>query len=234
MAIALVAGERRWVWNGAGGALASEHLLPQIDVLLTAAGIARQALAAIAFGQGPGAFTGLRTSCAVAQGLALGLDLPVLPMDSLMLVAQQAWREQAPPLADGVVQVVMDARMGELYAATYQRVGEDWQVRTAPRLCAPEVWEEEHAGQDTLWRVGSGLALLAATPQDRPVSPDRASALADLAQRAWVTGLARPAEQALPLYLRDKVAQTTAEREAARQAQSVTERHAGETAARSP
>lgn len=218
MAIALVAGERRWVWNGPGGALASEHLLPQIDALLTAAGLARQALAAIAFGQGPGAFTGLRTSCAVAQGLSLGLDRPVLPIDSLMLVAQQAWREQAPPTSEGGVQVVMDARMGELYAATYQRVGEDWQVSTAPQLCAPQAWAALTAGQPTGWRVGSGLSLLAATPQDRSVSADRASALADLAHRAWLSGQARPAEQALPVYLRDKVAQTTAEREAARHA----------------
>src|SRR5690349_14531885 len=91
MAIALVLpdGGIRAV-DAAGGTLASAQLVPEIMGLLADAGCTLQQLDAIAFGRGPGAFTGLRTACSVAQGLALGAGKPVLAIDSLMLVAEQA------------------------------------------------------------------------------------------------------------------------------------------------
>src|SRR5262245_30043454 len=90
MALALVTLGEAGVCVGAGGAQASARMLPEVKALLAEAGVAMDALDAIAFGQGPGAFTGLRTACAVAQGLAFGLDKPVLAVDSLMLVAEDA------------------------------------------------------------------------------------------------------------------------------------------------
>jgi tRNA threonylcarbamoyladenosine biosynthesis protein TsaB len=106
--------------QAAGGAAASATLLPQALRLLKLAGLRLEELDAVAFGSGPGAFTGLRTACAVAQGLGLGLGLPLLPLDSLLVVAEDARLQQEPASAgDGYfeVAVAMDARMNEVYAA---------------------------------------------------------------------------------------------------------------------
>ena len=129
IAVAGPAGERTLLLPG--GAQASAALLPAVHRLLAEAGLRLQDLDAIAFGQGPGAFTGLRTSCAVAQGLGFGLDRPLLPLDSLLLVAEDA-RAQHP--GDDDVVVVMDARMDEIYGGRYRWDGSRWQVLAAPAL----------------------------------------------------------------------------------------------------
>jgi tRNA threonylcarbamoyladenosine biosynthesis protein TsaB len=216
----------RQAWDGPGGALSSSALLPRIRALMDEAGIGWSDVSAIAFGRGPGAFTGLRTACAVAQGLAFGAGLPVLPIDSLMIVAEDARRQVAsasPSRLD--VAVAMDARMGELYAARYRWDGARWAVACAPRLCAPGAlpasWEP--VGTLRAVRAGSGLGLLPDGPARAagavamtgpPQAADRAAALLRLAQAAWDAGEAVEAAQALPVYLRDKVALTTAERAA--------------------
>jgi tRNA threonylcarbamoyladenosine biosynthesis protein TsaB len=92
MSVALAQGERRWTHAGAGGAQASAALIPAIMGLLDEAQLPLKELDAIAFGQGPGAFTGLRTACAVAQGLALGAALPVVAIDTLLLLGATAAR----------------------------------------------------------------------------------------------------------------------------------------------
>ncbi len=222
MALAVRAGDTRCCEAGPGGAAASATLLPALQRLLAAAGRRMPQVAAIAFGRGPGAFTGLRTSCAVAQGLAFGLGRPVLPIDSLLIVAEQA-RGQAAPTADLFdVSVVMDARMGELYAARYrwQGVAAEWQVVQAPGLWAPDALVQAWADAPRAACAGSGLALMGATwlagHQPVDVTPEgRAPALLALAERAWHRGAGVDAAQALPIYLRDKVALTTAERAAA-------------------
>jgi tRNA threonylcarbamoyladenosine biosynthesis protein TsaB len=111
----------------------------------------------------------------------------------------------------------MDARMHELYAARYRWQGSDWLTLQAPGLYAPGAW-----AADAPVLAGSGLGLLpaegVASARQLPQTQDRAGALLRLAQGAWARGEALDAAQALPLYLRDKVAQTTAEREAARAA----------------
>ncbi|WP_326540160.1 tRNA (adenosine(37)-N6)-threonylcarbamoyltransferase complex dimerization subunit type 1 TsaB [Pseudorhodoferax sp.] len=225
LAIALQAGGRGWVANGEGGAAASAALLPAVEALLAEAGCALKSLAAIAFGRGPGAFTGLRTSCAVAQGLAFGLGVPVLPIDSLLIVAEQACRAQAVPEPVLDVGVVMDARMGEVYAGRYIRRDGRWAEVQAPGLWDPAALDAAWAASPPAISAGSALAVLgdalrAACPVGgrRVVDDDRATALGALALQAWAAGAAVDAARALPLYLRDKVAQTTAERQAARAA----------------
>ena len=210
---------RAWTHQAVGGAQASALLIPALLRLLADAGLALGDLDAIAFGRGPGAFTGLRTACAVAQGLAFGAGLPVLPLDTLLALAEDA-ASQAPGGLDDVW-AAADARMGEVYAAHYRRTAAGWQAVVAPALHAPEAL---HA----LWRAvppravaGSALAafgerLDTGDAVRLPEAAPRAAALLALAAIAWAAGAAVDAAEALPLYLRDKVALTTAERDAAR------------------
>ena len=211
MALALVAQGRTRVFEAQGGAQASARMLPEVKALLAGAGVAMADLDAIAFGQGPGAFTGLRTACAVAQGLAFGLDKPVLAVDSLMLVAEDA-RAQG---AGDDIWVAMDARIGEIYAANYVWADGRWRVVEAPALYKPEAlaahWGQPLAIAGTaLTEYAQALGVLAhAWPHAR----SRAAALGALALAAWQRGETRDAAEALPVYVRDKVALTTAERE---------------------
>jgi len=211
MALALVTPGQTQVFEAQGGPQASARMLPEVKALLAAAGVQMAQLDAIAFGQGPGAFTGLRTACAVAQGLAFGLDKPVLAIDSLMLVAEDA-RTQG---AGDDVWVAMDARIGEIYAAHYRWADGAWGVVEAPALYKPEAlaahWGAPVAVAGTaLTEYAEALGTL---PQAWPQARSRAAALGALALAAWQRGETRDATEALPVYVRDKVALTTAERE---------------------
>ena len=218
MALALCHGEQAWLHLGEGGAKTSAQLLPQVQALLKAAGLALRDLDALAFGAGPGAFTGLRTACAVVQGLAFGVDKPVLPLDSLLIVAEAARQGRETFEVD----VAMDARMGEAYAGAYAFADGQWHVRREPGLYAATalaaLWQAQppHAVAGTAVQA---LSPLLSVPPGTPACPaeDRAAALMRCARMAFAQGLAIPAAQALPLYVRDKVAQTTAERLAAKQ-----------------
>jgi tRNA threonylcarbamoyladenosine biosynthesis protein TsaB len=216
LCLALVAGTQHHTHQEAGGAAASARLLPAVHELLQRAGHTLSDLHAIAFVRGPGAFTGLRTACAVAQGLAWGLDKPVLPLDALMLVA-----EGLAPLGlhDGdEVCVAMDARMDEAYAASYGWCANTWQVLQPPALYTLPALSAAWAGQAVAGVAGSALAAFEGRVQwpkaqrRVPCEADRAAALARLAQRQQQTGGWVAAAEALPLYLRDKVALTNAER----------------------
>jgi tRNA threonylcarbamoyladenosine biosynthesis protein TsaB len=225
LSVALCWAGGQQAWNGEGGAQASATLLPRGRALMVEAGLRWPDLDAVAFGRGPGAFTGLRTACSVAQGLALGAGRPVLPIDSLMIVAEDA-RAQALSVTDCGpeefdIGVAMDARMGELYAARYRWDGARWGVVVAPALCDPAALPGLWAtGEPPPVLAGSGLHLLPAAwcGQARrwQQTADRAAALLRLAQAAWADGQVVDAAQALPFYLRDKVALTTAERAAQR------------------
>ena len=215
----------RYTCNAPGGAAASATLLPQVQALLAQAGLAYADLQAVAFGCGPGAFTGLRTACAVAQGLAYGLNLPVLPIDSLLIVAEDARLQAAPDAATLDVAVAMDARMDEAYAARYRWQGGCWQVQQAPALYTLPALAEAWQGLPVQLLAGSALLAFG----DRLVLPtaprvaqeaDRAAALLRLAVAAALAGPGMAADQALPLYLRDKVALTTQERDAAKLAKA--------------
>ena len=206
--------------QAAGGAAASAALLPQIRTLLERVHVSFDDLDAVAFGQGPGAFTGLRTACAVAQGLALAIGKPLLPIDSLLLVAEDARAQTGAP----EVVVLKDARMDEVYAGHYAWEAGCWKVLRAPALYAlpalPMLWaplsRPLFAGS-ALAAFGSRLALPDGC-QRCNTEHDRAAALMRLAAQAMAAGQAVDAAQALPLYTRDKVALTTQEREAARAA----------------
>lgn len=223
MSIALSRDGATWVFEGEGGAQASQRLLPEVQALLQRAGCALGDVDAIGFGRGPGAFTGLRSACSVAQGLALGAGKPVLALDSMLLVAQDAFDELGEAAAD--CWVAMDARMDEVYAAHYRLEGGRWSVRASPMLCRPEALEARWAEATPRCVAGSALAVFGERWNTggalrRPATRSRAAALARLAEVAWREGAAIDASLALPVYLRDKVAQTTAEREAAQRAKA--------------
>jgi tRNA threonylcarbamoyladenosine biosynthesis protein TsaB len=207
----------------------AERILPMAWDLLSQAGLGRTDLTAVAFGQGPGGFTGLRVACGVAQGLAVALDVPVVPVDSLCAVALQG----AGPDPAGVHVVLQDARMNELYASAYRVGGDDWTTLQAPALLAradAAAWAARESGG---WGMQAGggwtvhgdaldvfpgldreLAVLGA--QRAPAAPEdvhaQAGTIARLAEQAWRAGRAVDAALASPAYVRDKVAYTTVER----------------------
>ncbi|GAB4399464.1 MAG: tRNA (adenosine(37)-N6)-threonylcarbamoyltransferase complex dimerization subunit type 1 TsaB [Rhodoferax sp.] len=221
LSLALQYGTQVLRHSGRSGAQASATLLAQIQALLQQAGCSLRALDAIVIGSGPGAFTGLRTACAVAQGLALGADLPVLPLPTLLALAEEGRHQhQGPAAVDVDVCAVLDARMHEVYHAQYRYSAAQarWQALTDIGLCAPQalVWPEQGLIVGNVFAVYDtelppvSLAKISALPT--------ADALLRLAPSALSQGLARPAAQALPVYVRDKVAQTTQERIALRHA----------------
>ena len=222
--LALLAGGVSRTQRLEGGAKASATLVPAIQALLAEAGLGWSALDAIAFGRGPGAFTGLRTAAAVTQGLAFGANKPVIALDTLLAVAEDA--RQAAELAGTEVDTVWaatDARMGEVYAAAYRWVDAHWHTMAEPALLSPVNFVAQvQAGAATATAVAGNALLahadaLAALPAEAsrwPQAAPRGAALLALAQAAWARGEVHDAAQALPLYVRDKVAQTTAEREA--------------------
>jgi tRNA threonylcarbamoyladenosine biosynthesis protein TsaB len=219
MTAALRRGERVVAHDGEGGAKASATLLPAIFDLLDEAGIVLADLDAIAFGRGPGAFTGLRTACSVAQGLAFGAGKPVLPIDSLLAVAEDA---RAGGLAPARVWSLIDARMEQIYAAEYEHVDGRWSTRTAPFLTDCEALAERWRSEPPHAIAGNALTAFAGrlATGEAALAPDAtpsAVALLHLAEQAWADGAALDPALALPLYVRDNVAQTTAERELTRQ-----------------
>lgn len=210
---------------GPGGPQSSTTLLPAVQRLLDQAGWRLHDLSSIAFARGPGSFTGLRTACAVAQGLAYGTrdarhpdGLPVLAIDTLQVLAETA----TPADHAGPVAALLDARMDELYLAVWQRQGTGWTERHAPRLCAPDQlahWltqalpgEHPLLAGNVFSAYPEALAGLQASHTTAVAVPS-ATALLRLAPAAWTRGDALPAHAAMPLYVRDKVARTTAERE---------------------
>ena len=222
MTIALQIGDQTWSHEGPGGAQASSHLIPEIMRLLAAAGTTLGELDAIAYGRGPGAFTGLRTACSVAQGLAFGADKPVLPIDTLLSIAG-ALRAQAAAGSADDVWVAMDARMDEIYATHCVYAGSadggGWQQPTAPCLLTPQALNALWHAAPPQRVAGTALAVFGARLQcgaalQSPQALPDARAMLPLAAALWAAGGAVDAAHALPLYLRDKVAQTMAERAA--------------------
>lgn len=219
LVLAVACGERSWVLDEVGGAASSARALPAIQELLVAADLRLADLDAIAYARGPGAFTGLRTACALAQGLAFGVGKPVLAIDSLLIVAEAARVEGGVTAAD--LWVAMDARMNEAYAARYGWHDRGWQTLSEPALWTAAALTAQLAEDGgTPCVVGSAIdagLITAIDPRRGASAQARAPALLRLAGAAWRDGQRLDAAQALPVYLRDKVAQTTRERDALRQ-----------------
>jgi len=192
----------------------SQSVLPMVQELLSEAGVKLADCEAIAFGAGPGSFTGVRTACGVAQGLAFGAGLPVIPLVTLAAMAE-ACRART-----GATEVlaVLDARMNEVYWAQYRYDG-SWTTVVEPALCAPEAVQPLAA--DGLAACGNGFAVYPQAFEGKDFAHGahgdivpHARELAVLAAPALAAGQALPAAEAQPLYLRNKVAYTSAERQA--------------------
>jgi tRNA threonylcarbamoyladenosine biosynthesis protein TsaB len=189
MSIAVQNGADVYEFVGVGGAQASSRLIPEIQALMAQAGLVLQALDGIAFGAGPGAFTGLRASCAVAQGLGFGANVPLLPINTLHAVALHIHAKTS----EQTITAALDARMGEIY----------WQVFdfSVNGFGVP-------VGEPQLSKADTQSFALGTLPTAR--------IFLDLAADMLAKGLLTAPADALPLYVRNKVAQTTAEREAAK------------------
>jgi len=188
----------------------SQSILPMVQSLLANAGIKLVDCDAIAFGSGPGSFTGVRTACGIAQGLAYGSNLLVLPTVTLLALAQACHEKTR----GHDVLAVLDARMGEVYWAQY-KFDQQWQTVIPPSLSAPS--DVTPIGK--VVACGNGLNAYFEEFSSRPFFSEefknwvpQATHIAHLGAIAFAQGLGVPAMAAEPLYLRNKIALTTNER----------------------
>jgi tRNA threonylcarbamoyladenosine biosynthesis protein TsaB len=187
-------------------------LMPMIRDLLREATLTPSDLDALAFACGPGSFTGLRIATGVVQGLAYGLDIPVVPVSSLEAVAAGAIEHFALQQGDRIV-VAFDARMGEVYWASYESIDGRPQALTEERVCPPDQIALE-AGTGRWFGAGSGWRLQAQFPPEvvRVISVvddqllPRADRVAELAVRTFEESGGVTAARAQPVYIRDEVA----------------------------
>jgi tRNA threonylcarbamoyladenosine biosynthesis protein TsaB len=206
----------------------SEMLIGMLDELLNSAGVKLAQVDGIAFGKGPGSFTGVRIACGAAQGLALGANLPAIGVCTLEALAEASGKSR--------VIAALDARMGEIYHASYQKHEDAWATVTEPCLCkpenAPKVGNLLSANANAeltpplvqaegWFGAGSGFAMhgkaLGARYAGKLIGMDgsmvpQAAAVAKLGAAQFALGRGADAAEALPLYLRDKVALKTSER----------------------
>jgi tRNA threonylcarbamoyladenosine biosynthesis protein TsaB len=189
----------------------SELLLPMVEALLAAHAIGVRDLDGVAFGAGPGAFTGVRIACGVAQGIAFGIDVPVAGIVTLLALAEASGAQR--------VACCLDARMGEVYHAAYEKSADGWREVHAPGLCKPAAVPALPGGE---WSgCGSGFAVFRAELAARyggsldrvieNVTP-HAREIVVLAAREFARGDTVDAADAAPLYVRNKVALRVDER----------------------
>ena len=200
----------------------AELALPWAEQLLAEAGIARSQLDAVAVGRGPGAFTGVRLAVALAQGIALALDRPVVPVSTLAALAAPvllpASGEKVPKAGEGQVIAAIDARMGEIYVAAFRRGGDEVIATSDEIVIAPTLYALPE-GEGWIG-VGTGFAaadgVLQSRFADRFVRIDatalpHAADVARLGAPAFERGEALAPERVEPAYLRNNVALTLAE-----------------------
>ena len=186
----------------------SELVLPMLDEFLVVAGLTLTQLDGIAFGAGPGSFTGLRIACGVAQGLALGANLPVLGIGTLEALAQTQTTTK-----DSKVIAALDARMGEIYHAAYIQSTEGWEMVCEPTLCQPQQapqlsgngWVGCGSGFDKYDEALGKRYHEQISRIDAGVCP-HAREMAQLAAPRFAKGLGIDPADATPLYIRNKVA----------------------------
>ena len=224
LSIALQAGDQKLSEEHIGGAQASAKVLGLLEELLAQAKLGWADVDLFAFGRGPGAFTGVRVACAIAQGLSVAQGLPLMPLSGLLAIAEEARQKQIAShglAANAALQVlaVQDARMAQAYAAECVFDGRSWSLG-AERLVA---YADVQTCPANFLAAGNVRAALHAAGLDLPAdfadAMPRAASLLRVAQQYLAQG-GRPindAALALPTYVRDKVAQTTAERLLAKQ-----------------
>ena len=221
LSLAIQAGDTLFTHHQHVGNASSELILPQIQALLDAANMQLTDLHGIAFGAGPGAFTGVRIACGVAQGLGFGGSIPVVGVNTLLAVAQASG-------ADKVV-ICLDARMGEIYHAAFEKHENKWYEISETRVCKPEaapilaagaskinMLEKQWVGAGSGWAVYgeilSSIYVKNLIKTNADITPT-AEAILQLAKPIFAAGEAKPASEAAPIYIRNRVALTTQQRE---------------------
>ena len=218
LSVALLCHEQILTYEDQGGAFASTRLLPAVNSLVKQAGLELCEIEIIAFANGPGAFSGLRTACSTSQGLAVGLGCPVITVDSLLIVAQDAILQHNRN--DSSVIVVMDARLNEVYAGVYHFDGNNWLCLNNPALYNPTNLVSELSDiisrlPNLIW-AGSGVNLVChpsiSDYNKYATESNRSLALGKSAFYSLLNNQTLDPSLALPIYVRDKVALTITER----------------------
>ena len=211
LSLALQVGDKTFTHTQQAGTSASEHILPQIQALLDSANVKLSDLDGIAFGAGPGAFTGVRIACGVAQGLGFGVNIPVVGVNTLLALAEASGEDK--------VIACLDARMGEVYHAAFERKNNVWLEMSATQVCKPEsspvldgAWVGLGSGWAAYGEVLSSIYAQNVTKIMAEITPT-AEAILKLATPTFAAGLAKPASEAAPIYVRNRVALTSLERE---------------------
>lgn len=185
----------------------TQRILPMVDELLANAKLSLDKVDYLAFGQGPGSFTGVRVGVGIAQGLAFGANLPVVAVSNLQAMAEQAYQQQ------GATEVValIDARMNEVYFAQFRRTEQGWQEIVAEQVCPPEKAILQIQAESRPLVVGTGWAAypqFAAAGLNVVVSDitlPSAAFMLPLAELAIAQGKIGAAMEIEPVYLRNEV-----------------------------
>ena len=211
LSLALQLGDKTYVHYQHVGNTSSELILPQIHALLEQAKVKLSDLDGIAFGAGPGAFTGVRIACGVAQGLGFGANIPVVGVNTLLALAEASGEDK--------VIACLDARMGEVYHAVFEKINGEWAEQSATKVCRPEAaplllgsWVGVGSGWAVYGEVLNKIYVQNLTKTLSNISP-KAEAILKIATPVFKAGLAKSASEAAPIYIRNRVALTTAERE---------------------
>ena len=212
LSLAIQKGEEIFSFDINAGQTHSQIILPQIQALLCEAKLTLIDLQGIAFGAGPGSFTGVRIAAGVAQGLGFGAGLPVVGVCTLQALAQ----------ASGAQKVIacLDARMGEVYFAAYEKISGEWQALVEPSLYKPDAvptleganWVGAGSGWQAYGEQLSGFYSAQLVSMQPELLPN-AKAILNLALPTFAVGNAKSAAQAQPIYIRNRVALKTTERE---------------------
>jgi len=212
LSLALLKGDEIFNYDCNAGQTHSQIILPQIQALLDVAGLQLSDMNGIAFGAGPGSFTGVRIAAGVAQGLGFGANLPVVSVCTLLALSQASG-------ADKVI-ACLDARMGEVYHAAYVHIAGEWQCINEPGLYKPDavpaVEGAGWVGAGSGWQTYNEQLSAVYAGQLHSVQPQllpAATAILEIARPIFANGEAKPAGEAMPIYIRNRVALKTAERE---------------------
>ncbi|UKH19705.1 tRNA (adenosine(37)-N6)-threonylcarbamoyltransferase complex dimerization subunit type 1 TsaB [Actinobacillus pleuropneumoniae] len=185
----------------------TQRILPMIDELLAQANISIKQVDALVFGRGPGSFTGVRVGVGIAQGLAMGANIPVVPISNLLAMAQAAYEQTG---ATNVV-VLIDARMNEVYFAQYERVEQTWQEMVTEQVCSPESAINQIQLKANTVVVGTGWTAYSQFAEAKlplsisDITLPSAKSMLKLAELELEQGKALSALQIEPVYLRNEV-----------------------------